>query len=117
MELISRKMCYEKDLGRNHNLFGGNMMAWMDEVASIFAYSQCEESKMVTLRFGEFYFRKQIKLGDIIEFYCGEEKRGTTSFTFRIEGRVKDETVFSTDCTFVAIDEVGNKKKIEKFNP
>ena len=115
MELIMKKMCYQKDLGRNKNLFGGSMMAWMDEAASIFAYQYCDEEKMVTLRYGEYYFRKQVKEGDIIEFYCGNEKKGNTSFTFDIKGLVNGDEVFYTDCTFVAIDKNGNKKVIDKF--
>jgi acyl-CoA thioesterase YciA len=115
MELVMKKMCYQKDLGRNKNLFGGTMMSWMDEAASIYAYQHCEEERMVTLRYGEYYFRKQVKQGDIIEFFCGNEKKGNTSFTFDIMAIVRGSVVFSTDCTFVAIDEKGNKKAIDKF--
>ncbi len=115
MELIMKKMCYEKDIGRNHNLFGGNMLAWMDEASSIYAYQICKEKKMVTLRYGEVYFKKQVKLGDIVEFYCEEIKRGNSSFSFSVLGRVDGIDVFSTDCTFVAIDDEGKKKSIELF--
>lgn len=114
-ELIMKKMCYEKDLGRNKNLFGGNMLAWMDEASSIFAYQVCQEARMVTLRYGEVYFKKQVKMGDIIEFYCTEIKRGNTSFTFSVVAQVNDLDVFSTDCTFVAIDDEGKKKSIALF--
>jgi acyl-CoA thioesterase YciA len=114
MELISSKMCMSKDIGMNENLFGGNMLMWMDEIAAIYAHRTTGEPRMVTLRFGETIFKRPVKKGDVVDFYCGNHKIGNTSINFDIVGKIGKDDVFTTSCTFVAIDENGNKKEINK---
>jgi acyl-CoA thioesterase YciA len=112
MEHVSSKLCLVKDVGLNGNLFGGNMLAWMDEIAAIYAMKVTGEKSLVTLRFGEITFKRPVKVNDIVDFYCNVIKQGKTSVTIVIGGKVGDKIVFTTDCTFVAIDEEGNKKEI-----
>ena len=112
MILSTSKVCMRKDLGLNGNLFGGNMLSWMDEAAYLFARKITKESNLVTLRFGEITFNQAVKEGDVIEFFCKEVKKGTTSVTFDIVALVENNKVFSTDCTFVSLDTNGKKKKI-----
>lgn len=111
---VTSKMCMTKDLGMNGNLFGGNMLAWMDEAAAIFAHTITGEPRMVTLKFEEIVFKRPVKLGDIVDFHCEPIRVGETSFTFRIYGKVDDTEVFGTVAVFVAVDEIGNKKNIER---
>jgi len=128
---ITSKLCLVKNTGLNGNLFGGEMLAWMDETAAIFAHkelektlrekysplilmSQKDEIRLVTLRFGEIFFKKPVKVGDIVDFYCFNKQYGLTSLSFNIEGKIKDESVFLTDCTFVRVDKDGNKCNIFK---
>lgn len=113
MNFISSKMCLVKNTGLNGNLFGGEMLSWMDEIAAIYAYKRIESGNLVTLRYGETVFKKPVKQGDIVHFYCGKDKYTDSSITFNIESYVNDELVFSTDTTFVCVDEYGNKKNIK----
>jgi len=108
---IGSRICMQKDLGINGNLFGGNMLSWMDEFAAIFAREMTCEKFVVTLRFGEIIFKKPVKAGDLVKFYCKITKCGYTSITFDIKALV-DDIVFLTDATFVALDENGNTKII-----
>lgn len=110
---VTSKMCMLKDLGMNGRLFGGNMLAWADEAAAIFAHKITREPHMVTLKFGEIVFKKPVMAGDIIEFWCTDEKVGNTSVTFNLKSFVLGESVFETSCVFVAVDKHGNKKKID----
>ena len=103
-----------KDLGMNENLFGGNMLAWVDEISAIYAHKTTKEKKMVTLKFDELIFKKPVKLGDIVEFYCGNHTIGNSSIKFDIEAKIEEEIVFRTSAVFVAVDENGNKKEIGK---
>jgi acyl-CoA thioesterase YciA len=113
MEHVSSKLCLVKDVGVNGNLFGGNMMAWMDEIAAIYAMKITSENNLVTLRFGEILFKRPVKVNDIVDFYCEWDLRqGKTSIGFKIFALVDNEIVFNTDCTFVAVDGNGNKKDI-----
>jgi len=109
---VTSKICMTKDVGTNGNLFGGNMLAWMDEAAAIFA-QQITGKNVVSVRFAEIIFKKPVKQDDVIEFYCEKIKQGHTSVTFDIFAVVKNEEVFRTECTFVAVDNNGRKTLIE----
>lgn len=103
---VSAYICMTKDIGMGGNLFGGVMLAWMDEAAAIFAF-QSTGMRMVTLKYSEIVFRRPVRVGDLVEFYAGNPRTGRTSFTFDLEGRVRNEVVFHTTGIFVAVDEQG----------
>lgn len=107
-------MCMTKDVGTHGNLFGGNMMGWLDEAGAIFARSETAEEQVVTLKFSEIVFKRPVRVGEIINFYACDIETGRTSISFDIIGFVKDDTVVRTRCIFVAIDERGIPKDIEK---
>src|SRR3954464_14683364 len=87
MELITKKICMAKDIGIHSNLFGGILMAWIDEAAAAFATEYCCTPNMVTLRVGELTFRKPIKVGNHIRIYGDVAQLGNTSLTLNIETR------------------------------
>ena len=106
------------DLGLNGNLFGGRMMSWIDEAAYLYAKKITFEKYLVTLRFGEMKFHQPVKEGDIVDFFVdeGKVKRGNTSITFPIFGMVYDIKIVETEVTFVAVNELGQKKSIVQFD-
>ena len=110
---VTAKICMTKDVGNNGSLFGGNMLAWMDEAAAIFARQVTGAKRVVTLRFAEIIFRKPAREGDIIEFYCENMRPGHTSVTFDIFAAIGGEEIFRTECTFVVVDEAGRKAMID----
>ena len=110
---VASRLCMIKDLGVSGNLFGGNMMAWLDEVAAIFAIQVTGEENMVTVHYSDMTFKQPVKERDIVDFYCGKVRRGTTSVTFEIMARCEGKTVFCADAVFVALDRNGMKKKID----
>ena len=109
---VSAFICMTKDIGTGGNLFGGVMLAWMDEAAAIYA-SSTTGMRMVTLKYSEIVFRRPVRVGDLVEFYAGNPRVGRTSFTFDLEGRVRNEVVFHTSAIFVAIDEDGRPMPIQ----
>lgn len=109
---VASRLCMTKDLGQYGNLFGGNMMAWIDEAAAIFAIRTCGEKNMVTLHYSAMTFRHPVREGDIVEFFCSKVRRGVTSITFEIKALCGTEMVFCADCVFVAVDDNGRKKPI-----
>jgi len=113
---ITTHICKTMDLGVSGNLFGGQLMYWLDEAAAVYAIHAANEQRMVTLRFSEAVFRKPIKAGELIEFFCEDPKKGHTSISFRVIVKVKEEIRFEAECTFVAIDENGKKKNIDWEN-
>jgi acyl-CoA thioesterase YciA len=107
-----------KDLGVHGNLFGGIMMAWIDEAASSMAVSLCHTPNMVTVKVDELIFKKKVKEGYLIRIYGDVVKMGNTSITFGIEARKvsvytgEEDVVVHTEITFVRIDEEGRPTPI-----
>lgn len=118
MKLINKKICMTKDIGIHGNVFGGILMAWIDESAAAFATEYCCTPNMVTLRVGEMLFKKPLKVGHHVRLYGDIAHLGNTSLTMNIEARKynvysgEDTVVCTTSITFVRIDEDGNPTPI-----
>src|ERR1041385_6611724 len=69
LELITRRLCLIKDTGHAGVLWGGNMMAWVDEAGAIFAAQLAKNKFMVTKAFTEIDFKRQVRPGDFVEFW------------------------------------------------
>ena len=110
MELISTHMCKESDCGYHGNLFGGFMLAWLDEAAVAYACQACETPRMVTVSMDKVEFLKPVRPGQIIKIYGQVVKFGTTSCTVRIEARRtstyngSQKIVCQTAMKFVRVD-------------
>lgn len=107
-----------KDIGIHGNLFGGTLMAWIDEAAGSFATEFCHTPNMVTIRVGELLFKKPLKPGHHVRLYGEVERLGTTSLTMNIEARKlnvysgQEMVMCTTSITFVRIDDDGNPTAI-----
>lgn len=118
MKLINKRIVMAKDIGIHGNLFGGTLMAWIDEAAAAYVTEYCCTPNMVTVHVGEFNFHKPVKSGQHLRIYGDVLKVGTTSITLKVESRKfnlysGDETlVCSTEITFVRIDDDGTPTPI-----
>jgi acyl-CoA thioesterase YciA len=119
MELISTKICKTSDIGVNDNLFGGVMLAWMDEAGGTLAAAKCCSPNMITLKMDEVTFKKPVKVKEHIKIYGKVLGVGTSSVNIYVEARRVDfkhdteELVCSTDMLFVKIDENGKASPID----
>ena len=110
---ITSKMCLNGDVGIHGNMFGGRLLALMDESAAIYAKLYTREKHIVSRKFSGVEFHSPVKLGDILEVYADHPKRGNTSFSFDIIVIVDSTRHFEASCVFVAVDENGTKKSID----
>mgnify|MGYP003946881307 FL=1 len=107
-----------KDMGVHGNLFGGIMMAWIDEAASVLACQTCHSPNMVTVKIDELVFQKKVKEGFLIKIYGEVAQIGKSSITMTIEARKESvysqeqDLVLTTKVTFVRIDEGGDPTPI-----
>jgi acyl-CoA thioesterase YciA len=114
MELVTTKICMTSDLGVHGNLFGGNMMSYLDESAAAYACQICDSTKVVTKKIEEVVFLSPVKVGNLLKIYASVEKFGTTSITINLEARKhnvhtgKQDLVCSTQMVFVKLDEEGS---------
>lgn len=119
MELISTKICKTGDIGVNNNLFGGIMLAWLDEAGGILASNACCNHNVITLKMDEVLFKHPVKVKEQIRIYGKTEKMGATSVSLYLEARRADlanktETVVcSTKMVFVRIDSEGRPVAIK----
>lgn len=120
MNLITQKVCMTRDLGVHGNLFGGNMLSWIDEAAGLQAAKLCRTPNMVTLKMEEVIFKRPVKVGFIINIYGELTRIGNSSITLLMEARKhnvrsEEETVVcSTSIVFVKIDNMGKPSSIDK---
>lgn len=117
--LITRRLCLIKDTGHAGVLWGGNMMAWVDEAGGIFAGLMTNNTAMVTKAFTDIDFKRQVRPGDLVSFWGHVAHWGETSLSIEIKvtaarhGEEHEEEVLNVTGVFVAIDEAGAKTRVE----
>lgn len=112
----TRKLVKPEDLNSNGTLFGGRLLAFVDEEAAIYAICQLGTKNIVTKLISEVNFRSPSYQGDIIEIGVEVKSFGRTSITLACNVRNKDtgKDILTIDkMVFVSIDENGNP--IEHF--
>ena len=121
MRFHTRKWVKPEDLNANGTLFGGKVLAWIDEEAALYSIIQLESKKVVTKYISEINFMSTAKEGDIVEIGIDVIKFGHTSISLNCEVRNKmtHESIVTVDnIIMVNLDEKGNpaphgKTKIE----
>ena len=121
MRFHTRKWVKPEDLNPNSTLFGGRLLAWIDEERALYAIIQLESPRIVTKHMSEINFRSSEKQGDIVEIGIDVKKFGTTSLTLICEVRnmMTKETIITIDeITMVSVNMEGKpqahgKTKIE----
>lgn len=87
MKFHTRKWVKPEDLNPNGTLFGGRLLAWIDEEAALYTVVQLDNSQIVTKLITEIDFKSSAKEGDIIEIGIEVIKFGTASITLHVEVR------------------------------
>ncbi len=111
MKFHTRKWVKPEDLNPNGTLFGGRLLAWIDEEAALYTIIQLENSKVVTKYMSEIDFRSSAKKGDIVEIGIEVTKFGKSSLSLKCEVRNKmtRETIITVDnIVMVNLDQDGN---------
>lgn len=124
MRFHTRKWVKPEDLNPNSTLFGGKLLAWIDEELALYSIIQLESYRIVTKHMSEINFRSSAKQGDIVEIGIDVVKFGTTSITLKCEARnlMTRETILTVDTiTMVSLDINGKpvahgKTKVEFVN-
>lgn len=107
MQFRTRKLIKPEDLNPREMLFGGRLLAWIDEECAIYAGCQLQTSSIVTKYMSEINFLRPARCGDVIEFGVETAQVGTTSITVRCEVRekVSKEPIITVErVVFVMLD-------------
>jgi acyl-CoA hydrolase len=111
IEFTTRKWVRPEDLNANGTLFGGSLLKWIDEEATIYAILQLGNRRVVTKIVSEINFVSSAVMGDLIEMGLVATKFGRTSITMRAEVRnmITRKNILTIDhIVFVGLDESGN---------
>ncbi|HRU06692.1 MAG TPA: acyl-CoA thioesterase [Candidatus Brocadiia bacterium] len=98
-------------LNHHGNLFGGVIMAEMDTVGYCIAQQMFPGCAFVT-RASSFVFESAARLGDIVEFEGELARRGVTSVTIHVAGRVGGRLVAKGEMTYVNVNAQGAKTPV-----
>lgn len=113
MRFHTRKWVKPEDLNPNGTLFGGRLLAWIDEELALYAIIQLENARIVTKYMSEINFTSSAKQGDIIEIGIDVVTFGTTSLVLKCEARnmMTRETILTIDkTTMVNLGDDGKPK-------
>lgn len=113
IEFTTRKWVRPEDLNANGTLFGGSLLKWIDEQATIYAIIQLGNRRVVTAAISDINFVSSAIQGDLIEMGLVATKFGTTSITMRaaVRNMVTKKNILTIErVVFVGLDENGKPK-------
>lgn len=111
-----RLLKYE-DINGANRLFGGKLMAWIDEVAGVAARRHCEED-VTTACIDNLQFKEPAFLGNMVVIIGRITYIGKSSMEVRVDSYVEDSKGFRRPInrayvTMVALDENERPKAVE----
>jgi acyl-CoA thioesterase YciA len=119
-DLIARHIVAVKDLGGADRLFGGTMLAWLDEAGASYAMIQARVTGLVTRHIEEMDFIAPGRMGDVLGIYGRVAKMGKTSISIEMQVLAEDPAssatreIVHTTFVFVAVDKWGKKTSIPR---
>jgi uncharacterized protein (TIGR00369 family) len=103
------------DLNHYGFLFGGRLLAWIDEASWIAASLDYPHCQFVTVAMATVEFHHSVREGTILKISCERQREGNTSATYSVkvtDERAAPSPIFSTHVTFVSVDDAGIKRRI-----
>jgi len=100
------------DLNQYGFLFGGKLLAWVDEASWIAASLDFPGCHFVTVALDRVEFRQSVREGTILTIRSELHREGRTSVTYAVEVSDREKSadaIFATNVTFVRVDESGGK--------
>ncbi|MFM7640402.1 MAG: acyl-CoA thioesterase [Cyanobium sp.] len=118
MDLLSTHPIKTSDLGFHGNLFGGNVLAWMDASAVSYAMRLSGEPRMLTLSLEDCHFKQTVKEGELLSLYGSPCHLGRSSLRIAVEARLlnlhtqQECTVLCACFRFVCVNSEGKSTPI-----
>lgn len=119
-DLVATHHVLTLHLGVAGTLFGGTLLAWVDEAAALYA-TRAADNRFVTFELERVRFLLPCFMGDVVDV-CARPIQATTSGlelevkAARLRPDGSEEVVLSTRAVMVAVDADGKKTPI-KFRP
>lgn len=117
---VFQTLIFTKHLNYANSLFGGQLLAWIDEASAIYAMEYMRTKRILTKKISEVEFINPALQGDFIQFWCKAIRDGNTSMTMELvvwthnvdTGRQRE--ICSCEIVYVAVDELGRPAPWDK---
>jgi len=112
----THRLVLPEDLNHFGFLFGGRLLAWVDEACWIAASLDFPHCQFVTIGMDKVEFHHSVRQGTILNIRCTKETEGQTSVGYKVE--VFDRrnpiapAIFATLITYVSVDDAGRKRPL-----
>lgn len=119
---ITTKIVLPNDTNTLGNLFGGQLLAWMDVIASVSAHRHCKRV-VVTASVNHVSFQKPIKHASIVTLEAKVSRAFYSSMEIFVDVFVEDQLTGAKEkCneaiyTFVAVDQNGGPIQVPELIP
>ncbi len=120
---IMTEIVLPNDTNNLHNLFGGQLLSWMDRAAAIAAHRHCRRI-VVTASVNHVSFQQPIPVGSIVTLEAKVSRAFTSSMEIFVDVSMEDQkgTGNIEKCneaiyTFVAVDQLGNPIAVPPLVP
>lgn len=103
------------DLNQYNFLFGGRLLAWVDEASWIAASIDHPNCHFVTVAMDTVEFHHSVRQGTILRIDSQQVHQGTTSVTYAVnvfDHNAGPQPIFTTRVTFVNVNDAGKKRPI-----
>ncbi len=106
-----RVVLMPRDANPQGSIFGGVILALMDQAAFVEAIRQAGHHRFVTVAFETVEFHKPVLVGDVVSLWATTERIGTTSIRVGVtvcalrDGAAEEERVTSGQIVLVAVDD------------
>ena len=121
-KVVQTRLVFPSDTNHLGSIFGGKVLAYIDEVAAISAMKH-SRSTVVTASIDSVNFLSPVKVGDILTLESFVTGTGKTSMevyvhVYRENLKTGEQTLTTTSfVTMVALDEAGNARPVPKVIP
>lgn len=122
-QTIMTEIVLPNDTNNLKNLFGGQLLSWMDRCAAIAAHRHCRRI-VVTASVNNVSFNKAIPQGAIVTLEAKVSRAFSSSMEVFVDVHIEDQTISGKKSkaneaiyTFVAVDQLGNPINIPAIDP
>lgn len=113
MAYVVERMVRPEHLNGAGTIFGGTLLAWIDEAATIVVIKKLKSPRTATVAMSEVSFVRPVRAGSLVRMHVSIAAVGRTSITLRVVANTLDSrkpVIVVEKIVFVALDEHGKPR-------
>ncbi len=113
MVQVVKHLVRPEHLNGTNRLFGGTLLAWIDEATAIAAIELVGSTNVATVAISDIVFKRPVQRGELIRIAVCLTEVGRTSLTFRVKVTThgsRKPVITVERVVYVALDEEGRPR-------